>query len=196
MVRYDIPRKLHGGFTRKLNEWPEAEINQGVLHCEIIAVDASESTSTDITRYLKAGADLNILGVSFFGNEWDAYYAETITDTPAEGRKRIAIQDCGEAAVRIANDSNAIAFGLSVQAEEDTQTIEGNSQTVTAVDLAAFTVRADTYAFTGAGWRTYQAEEMKCLGKAMEYQGANTTDDQYINVQITVLRPYILVPSA
>jgi len=198
MVRYDIPHHKHGGKSRIINEWPFAETTVGVWGPEIMSVDVSATTENQCAPYGVTGADINILGVNLFGNEFDAYYAQTPTATPVTGRNLVSIQDCGEAYVRIANDNSAaIAFGKAVQAETDSQTVETVvTQTVTAVDLAAFTARSDTYAFVGAGWRTYQAEEMKCLGKAMEYKAINTDSDAFIAVQITTLRPYIVVPTS
>jgi hypothetical protein len=193
--RYDIPRWKHGGFTRKVNEWPEAEIATGFLHCDILAVDASASTATKLVPYLNAAQDLNIMGVSFYDAQWDSYYGESIVTTPESGFDRVSIQDCGEAAVRVANDFNGATFGEHLFAETDTQTIEGSSMTVTVVQQDAFTAWADT-ANSGAAWRVYQAEEMKTLGKAMVYQASSTSDDTYIYCQLTVLRPYIVVPSA
>jgi hypothetical protein len=196
MTRYDIPRWKHGGFTRKINEWPEAEITIDVMHAEILAVDVSETTSTALTRYVEAGGDLNIMGASFYGNAWDAYYADSLNATPEDGRDRIAIQDCGELAIRMANDFAGVAFGDSLQAEEDTQTIEGNSITVSAVQEFEVSAITATTAITGTIWRTYQAEEMTLLGKAMEYKAANTDDDTHIYCQLTILRPYIVVPAS
>lgn len=195
---YFIPGRSVGGFIAHNWDWRSWTITKGIWGGgEILAVDVSETTTGACTQYIAAAGDLNIVGISAMGNEVDRVYGTIPTATPPSNENKIGVLDFVRGELRLANDSNAITHGDLVQAETDSQTVEGNAtQTITAVDLAVITAIADATGITGDNLRTLMREVNKTLARANEDQGANTDDAVGINCTLLLGRPEIVVPSA
>ena len=198
---YFIPGRSVGGFIAHNWDWRSWTISAGIWGGgEIMAVDDSETSTGKCITYNAGGTtnDLNIVGVTAMGNEVDRVYGTIPTATPPSDEDKIGILDMVRGELRLANDnSGAITHGDLLSAEEDSQTIEGNAtQTVTAVDIAAFTVLADTTDVTGAELRLVLREANKIVGRSNEDHAQNTSDQEGINTTLLLCRPEIVVPSA
>ncbi|MCK5611464.1 hypothetical protein KAR91_56865 [Candidatus Pacearchaeota archaeon] len=199
-AQYYIPGRGIGGFLALHQDWRSWTIAAGIWGGgEILAVDVSGTSVGKCTYYTEAAGDLNIVGVSAMGNEPERKYNSIPVAAAVSPENLVAAIDAARVGVRVANDNSGdITHGDLMSAEKDTQTIEERTTiaTLTAVDIAAFTVLADATDVTGAELRLVLEEANKILGRANEDLAANTADAIALNVTTLLQRPEIVVPSA
>lgn len=199
-AQYYIPGRGIGGWVAHHIDWRSWVISAGIWGGgEILAVDVSGTSVGACTYYTAAGGDVAIIGVSAMGNEPERKYNSIPVAVAVTPENLVAAIDLARVGVRVANDNSGdITHGDLMSAEKDTQTIEGEAgiATLTAVDIAAFTVLADATDVTGAELRLVLVEANKILGRANEDVSQVSSDAQAINVSTLLNRPEIIVPSA
>lgn len=156
-----------------------------------------DSSAGQVTHYNQAGSsnDLHIAGLFYKGtrqyNKGYIIYGET----PLTG-KVVSILRHGQANVRIADDNDTIAVGDVLQAEADSQTIEGvASQAVGVVDKMAWEELTITTP-TSTDITNWAADLSAQVGISLEAEASSVDDDDERIACYLEIVPYIGITEA